>query len=42
MQDMPDYLLVGAWNYWDFANKKFEQYKKLGGKLINPLTMKIR
>ena len=42
MEDLPDYLLVGAWNYWDFANKKFEQYKKLGGKLINPLTMKIR
>ena len=42
MQDMPDYLLVGAWNYWNFANKKFEPYMRKGGKLINPLTMEIR
>ena len=42
MHDMPDYLIVGAWNYWDFANKKFAPYMKNGGKLINPLTLEIK
>ncbi len=42
MQDMPDYLIVGAWNYWEFANRKFDDYMKKGGKLINPLTFEIR
>ena len=36
MKDMPDYLIVGAWNYWDFANKKFEPYVKRGGEAHQP------
>jgi hypothetical protein len=40
-KDMPDYLIVGAWNYIDFAKKNLEWYVKKGGKLINPLTCDI-
>jgi hypothetical protein len=39
--DMPDYLIVGAWNYMDFAKKSLGWYIKKGGKLIDPLTCKI-
>ena len=40
-QDMPDYLIIGAWNYIDFAKKKLEWYLNKGGKLINPLNCRI-
>ena len=40
-KDKPDYLIVGAWNYMDFAVKKLDGYIKRGGKLINPLTCEI-
>ncbi len=39
--DMPDYLIIGAWNYLDFALKKLKWYTDAGGKLINPLTAEI-
>ncbi|MHB1830728.1 MAG: class I SAM-dependent methyltransferase [Candidatus Micrarchaeaceae archaeon] len=39
--DKPDFLICGAWNYWDFALKVLDGYIKRGGKLINPLTCKI-
>lgn len=39
--DKPDYLIVGSWNYMDFAVKKLSWYLKQGGKLINPLTCEI-
>jgi SAM-dependent methyltransferase len=40
-RDMPDYLLVGAWNYIGFMKKKLKWYTDRGGKLINPLTCEI-
>ncbi len=40
-QDMPDYLIVGAWNYMEFGKQKMEWYVRKGGKLINPLTCEI-
>jgi hypothetical protein len=40
-KDMPDYLIIGAWNYLDFAKKKLGWYLKAGGKLINPLTSEV-
>lgn len=39
--DMPDYLLVGAWNYIEFGREKLKWYTKAGGRLINPLTCEI-
>ena len=39
--DMPDYLIIGAWNYLGFAIKKLKWYTDAGGKLINPLTAKV-
>ena len=39
--DMPDYLIIGAWNYMDFAIKKLKWYTDAGGKLINPLTAEV-
>ncbi len=40
-KDMPDYLVVGAWNYIEFGRQKLGWYLKRGGKLINPLTCEI-
>ncbi len=40
-EDMPDYLIIGAWNYIDFAVKKLKWYTDSGGKLINPLTAEV-
>jgi hypothetical protein len=40
-QDMPDYLIIGSWNYIEFAMKKLRGYMDKGGKLINPLTCEI-
>lgn len=40
-EDMPDYLIVGAWNYMDFGRQKLRWYLEKGGKLINPLTCEI-
>ncbi len=40
-QDMPDYLIVGAWNYIEFGKQKLKWYTDKGGKLINPLTCEI-
>ena len=40
-KDMPNYLIIGAWNYLDFAKKKLGWYLKAGGKLINPLTSEV-
>ena len=37
-QDMPDYLILGAWNYIDFAKKHLKWYTNKGGKLIDPLN----
>ena len=36
--DMPDCLIVGAWNYMDFGRKKLKWYLERGGMLMNPLT----
>jgi hypothetical protein len=40
-KDMPDYLVVGAWNYIEFGRQKLSWYLERGGKLINPLTCEI-
>ena len=40
-KDMPDYLILGSWNYIDVAMEKFERYMSMGGRLINPLTCEI-
>lgn len=40
-EDMPDYLILGSWNYIDVAMKKFARYMERGGKLINPVTCAI-
>ena len=37
-RDMPDYLVLGAWNYMDFAKKHLKWYTDKGGKLIDPLN----
>ncbi len=37
-RDMPDYLIMGSWNYLDFARKKLKWYTDKGGKLIDPLN----
>ena len=41
MEDRPDYLIIGAWNYIDIAKEKLSDYMKAGGILINPLTCEI-
>ena len=41
VNDMPDCLIVGAWNYLDFAKKKFGWYLERGGILIDPLKCEI-
>jgi len=38
-KDMPDYLIIGAWNYIDLAKEKLVWYVKKGGRLINPLEL---
>ncbi len=40
-KDMPDYLIIGAWNYIEFAEEKLKWYTDKGGKLINPLTCRV-
>ncbi len=40
-KDMPDYLILGSWNYMDVALHKFANYMKRGGKLINPVDCSI-
>ena len=39
--DKPDYLIIGAWNYMDFAKEKLKWYTAQGGKLIDPLSGKV-
>ncbi len=39
--DMPDYLILGAWNYIEFMRKKLKWYTDRGGMFINPLTCEI-
>lgn len=39
--DMPDYLIIGAWNYLDFMVKKLRWYLDRGGRFINPLTCEV-
>ena len=39
--DMPDYLIIGAWNYLELAKEKLARYTHNGGKLIDPLEGKI-
>jgi len=39
LKDMPDYLLIGAWNYMGVARKVLAPYVAKGGKLINPLVV---
>lgn len=41
MKNRPDYIIIGAWNYLDFAKKKLSWFTNNGGKLINLLTGKI-
>ena len=41
MPDVPDYIIIGAWNYLDFAKKKLKWFTKRDGKLINMLTGKV-
>lgn len=36
MKDMPDFLIIGAWNYMDVAKEKLKGYMKAGGRLIDP------
>lgn len=38
MKEKPDYILIGAWNYLKFAEKKLEWYTNSGGHLINLLN----
>ena len=38
MKDRPDYIIIGAWNYLDFAKKKLKWFTDENGKLINLLT----
>lgn len=40
-KDMPDYLIVGAWNYMDYGKKKMSWYLKKGGRLVNLLTCEV-
>ena len=41
MTNKPDYLIIGAWNYLDFAKNKLNWFTHNGGKLINLLNAKI-
>jgi methylation protein EvaC len=36
--DMPDYLILGSWNYIEFAKKHLKWYTDKGGKFIDPLN----
>ena len=40
-KDMPDFLIVGAWNYIAFGKEKLAWYLEKGGRFINPLTMEV-
>lgn len=41
MEEVPDYIIIGAWNYLDFAKKKLEWFQGNGGKLVNMLTGEV-
>ena len=41
MKNRLDYIIIGAWNYLDFAKKKLSWFTDSGGKLINLLNGKI-
>jgi SAM-dependent methyltransferase len=41
MPDKPDYIIIGAWNYMNFAKKKLSWFTEGGGKLIDPLNSRI-
>ena len=41
MPNMPDYLIIGAWNYLDYARKKLAWFNEKGGRIINPATLEI-
>ena len=41
MKSPPDYLIIGAWNYMDYARKKLSWFKEGGGNMINLLNGEI-
>ena len=41
LQDMPDFLIIGAWNYWRQAKEALKEYLKQGGHIRNPLTLEV-
>lgn len=41
MKNKPDYIIIGAWNYLNFAKKKLSWFTDRGGHLINLLTSEI-
>ncbi|MDG6933032.1 MAG: methyltransferase domain-containing protein [Nitrososphaerota archaeon] len=41
MADRPDYIIIGAWNYLNYAMRKLKWFTDDGGKLINLLNAKI-
>lgn len=38
MKNMPDFIIIGAWNYLDFAKNKLKWFTEKGGRLINLLN----
>ncbi len=41
MNDPPDFLIIGAWNYIEYARQKLNWFTKEGGRLINLLDGSI-
>lgn len=41
IKDNPDYLIIGAFNYFDFLKGKLKWYIDNGGHIINPLTCEV-
>lgn len=41
MTEKPDYIIIGAWNYLDFAKEKLKWFTENGGRLINLLNANI-
>ena len=41
LQDLPDFLIIGAWNYWNQAKEVLKEYLNRGGHIINPLTLEV-
>ena len=33
-KDKPDYIIIGAWNYFDFIKKKLRYVKRWNGKIV--------